>query len=162
MRTTSALPAARSTRPASVTPLGRGRFTVDETTRKPYPGRFFWMALAAMAMSLAALSLVGCASHGPLANAKVAQAERVVDDAQQAGAAGRAPVEFRTAQDKLRVAQTEMAKGKNDRAIRSAEQAVSDGEYARALAANQRATTMADEMGQYIKVLRQELERLPK
>jgi uncharacterized protein YqfA (UPF0365 family) len=120
------------------------------------------MALAAMAMTLAALSLVGCASHGPLANAKVAQAERVVDDAQQAGAAVSAPVEFRTAQDKLRVAQTEMAKGKNDRAIRSAEQAAIDGEYARALAANQRATAMADEMGQYIKVLRQELERLPK
>ena len=135
---------------------------MDESTRKPYPGRFFWMALAAMAMTLAALSLVGCASHEPLANAKVAQAERVVDDAQQAGAAVSAPVEFRTAQDKLRVAQTEMAKGKNDRAIRSAEQAAIDGEYARALAANQRATAMADEMGQYIKVLRQELERLPK
>jgi Domain of unknown function (DUF4398) len=135
---------------------------VDQSTRKPYPGRFFWMALAAMAMSLAALSLVGCASHGPLANAKVAQAERVVDDAQQAGAAVSAPVEFRTAQDKLRVAQTEMAKGKNDLAIRSAEQAAIDGEYARALVANQRATARVDEMGQYIKVLRQELERLPK
>ncbi len=135
---------------------------MDESTRKPYPGHFFWMALAVMAISLAALSLVGCASHGPLANAKVAQAERVVDDAQQAGAAVSAPVEFRTAQEKLRVAQTEMAKGKNDQAIRSAEQAVIDGEYARALAANQRVTTMADEMGQYIKVLRQELERLPK
>ena len=135
---------------------------MDQPTRKPYPGRFFWMALAVMAMSLAALSVVGCASHGPLASAKVAQAERVVDDAQEAGAAVSAPVEFRTAQDKLRVAQTEMAKGKNDRAIRSAEQATIDGEYARALAANQRATTVADEMGQYIKVLRQELERLPK
>lgn len=135
---------------------------MDEPTRKPYPGRVFWMALAAMAMTMAALSVVGCASHGPLANAKVAQAERVVDDAQQAGAAVSAPVEFRAAQDKLRVAQTEMAKGKNDRAIRSAEQAAIDGEYARALAANQRATTMANEMGQYIKVLRQELERLPK
>ena len=120
------------------------------------------MALAAMAMAMAALSVVGCASHGPLANAKVAQAERVVDDALQAGAAVSAPVEFRTAQNKLRAAQTEMAKGQNDRAIRSAEQAAIDGEYARALVANQRATARADEMGQYIKVLRQELERLPK
>jgi len=55
-----------------------------------------------------------------------------------------------------------MAKGNHDRAIRDAEQAALDGEYARALAANQRANTIADEMGQYIKVLRQELERLPK
>jgi uncharacterized protein YqfA (UPF0365 family) len=135
---------------------------VDEPTRQPYPGRLFWFALAALSMAFAALSVVGCASHGPLAGAKVAQAERAVDDAQQAGAAVSAPLELRTAQEKLRAAQTEMAKGKNDRAIRSAEQAAIDGEYARALAANQRANAVADEMGQYIKVLRQELERLPK
>lgn len=113
-------------------------------------------------IALAAVSVVGCAGHGPLASAKIAQAERAVDDAQQAGAGVSAPLELRTAQDKLRAAQTDMARGKNDRAIRSAEQAAIDGEYARALAANQRANTMADEMGQYIKVLRQELERLPK
>jgi len=111
---------------------------------------------------LAAVSAVGCASHSPLASAKVAQAERAVDDAQQAGAGVSAQRELRTAQDKLRAAQTALAKGKNDQAIRFAEQAAVDGEYARALAANQRANTMADEMGQYNKVLRQELERLPK
>jgi len=55
-----------------------------------------------------------------------------------------------------------MTRGKHDQAIRAAEEATVDGEYARAVAANQRASTLADEMGQYIKVLRQELERLPK
>jgi hypothetical protein len=55
-----------------------------------------------------------------------------------------------------------MTKGNHERAIQSAEQAAIDGEYARALAANQRVNTMSDEMNQYIKVLRQELERLPK
>ena len=128
---------------------------MDERTRQPYRGRPFWITLAA-------LSVVGCASHGPLASAKVAQAERALDDAQQAGAAVSAPLEFRTAQDKLKAAQAAMAKGNHDRAIRSAEQAAIDGEYAQALATSQRVNTMADETGQYIKVLRQELERLPK
>jgi hypothetical protein len=130
------------------------RALVNQSTRPRGWTRFVWIGLAAA-------SVVGCASHGPLASAKVAQAERAVDDAQQAGAGVSAPLELRTAQDKLRAAQTALAKGKNDRAIRSAEQAAIDGDYARAVAASQRANAMADEMGQYIKVLRQELERLP-
>lgn len=112
--------------------------------------------------AFAALVVVGCASHGPLATAKVSQAERALEEAQQAGAAASAPLEFRTAQDKLTTAQTLTARGKHDQAIRAAEQATVDGEYARAVAANQRANTVADETGQYIKVLRQELDRLPK
>jgi len=133
---------------------------VNDLTRQPSCGRGVWIALAAF--SLTAFSLVGCASHGPLASAKVSQAERAVDEAQQAGAAVSAPVEMRAAQDKLTTAQTAMAKGKHDTAIRAAEQAAIDGEYARAVTAHQRANAVADEMGRYIKVLRQELDRLPK
>jgi len=118
--------------------------------------------LGAVGALVAALVVVGCASHGPLANAKVSQAEHAVEEAEQAGAAASAPQEFRTAQDRLTTAQTLMARGKHDQAIRAAEQATVDGEYARAVAANQRANTLADEMGQYIKVLRQELDRLPR
>jgi outer membrane PBP1 activator LpoA protein len=128
---------------------------VSDHTRQLALGRVVGVALAA-------LVLVGCASHGPLANAKVSQAERAVEEAQQAGAPASAPLEFRTAQDKLTTAQTLMAKGKHDQAIRAAEQATVDGEYARAVAANQRASTVAEETGQYIKVLRQEIDRLPK
>jgi hypothetical protein len=130
------------------------RVLVKHPTRPRNWTRFVWIGLAAV-------SVVGCAGHGPLASAKVAQAERAVDDAQQAGAGASAQLELRTAQDKLRDAQTALAKGKNDQAIRSAEQAAIDGDYARAVAVNQRANARADEMGQYIKVLRQELERLP-
>lgn len=94
-------------------------------------------------------------------SAKLAEAERAVEEAQQTGAALRAPLEYRTAQDKLEAAQAAMAKGNRERAIRSVEQAAMDAEYARAWAANQRVTTMADEMGQHIKTLRQDLERPP-
>jgi len=128
---------------------------VGDHTRQPHLGRVAGSALAA-------LVAVGCASNGPLANAKVSQAERAVEEAQQAGAPAGAPLEFRTAQDKLTTAQTLMAKGKHDQAIRAAEQATVDGEYARAVAANQRANTVADEMAQYNKLLRQEIDRLPK
>jgi hypothetical protein len=130
------------------------RPTVDTWTRQFHLGIVCCIVLAASAL--------GCASHRPLAIAKVTQAERAVEDAQQAGAAVSAPVEFRTAQEKLKAAQADMAKGRHDHAIRSAEQATIDGEYARAVAANQRVTTMSDEMSQYINVLRQELQRLPK
>src|SRR5437879_11915227 len=47
----------------------------------------------------------------PLASAKVSHAERAVEEAQQVGAATSAPVELRTAQDKLTAAQAAMAKG---------------------------------------------------
>jgi len=128
---------------------------VGDYTRKPHLDRV-------AGATLVALVAVGCASHGPLATAKVSQAERAVEEAQQAGAAASAPLEFRTAQDKLTTAQTLMARGKHDQAVRAAEEATVDGEYARAVAANQRANTVADEMGQYVKLLRQEIERLPK
>lgn len=112
-------------------------------------------------IGLAALSAVGCASHKPLASATITQAERAIDEAQEAGAAISAPAEFKTAQDKLKAAQASMATGKHERAIRSAEQAAIDAEYARVRAVNQRANTRAEEMGQYIRTLREEIERLP-
>jgi len=128
---------------------------VDEPTRHPYLSGLFCIALST-------LTAVGCSSRGPLAGAKVSQAERAVEEAQQAGAAVSAPLELRTAQDKLRAAQTAAAKGKNDEAIRAAEQATIDGEYARAVATSERVNANAGDMSQYIKVLRQEIERLPK
>src|SRR5512138_811293 len=82
------------------------RVAVNEQARRCLRVRLF-------SMGLAALSAVGCASHKPLANATVTQAERAVDEAQEAGAAISAPAEFKTAQDKLTAAQAAMAKGKH-------------------------------------------------
>jgi hypothetical protein len=110
---------------------------------------------------LAALTVTGCASNGPLASTKIGQAERAVDEAQQSGAAISAPVELRTAEDKLKAAQAAMAKQDYDRAIRVAEEAAVDADYARARALNERVKRMADEMRQNIQTLRQELQRLP-
>jgi Domain of unknown function (DUF4398) len=128
--------------------------TVDGEKQRLHRVRLSWLVLVAVAA-------VGCASHKPLMSAKLAEAERAVEEAQQAGAAIGAPLEYKAAQDKLKTAQAAMAKGNRERAIRSAEQAAIDAEYARARTANQRVTTMADQMAQYIKSLRQDLERLP-
>src|SRR5262245_48078831 len=103
----------------------------------------------------------GCAGNSALANAKVAQAERAVDEAQQSGAAVSVPVELRTAEDKLKVARTAAASGDYDKAVTVAEEAAADADYAKARAVNERVKRMADEMKKNIETLRQELDRLP-
>jgi hypothetical protein len=127
---------------------------VNQWMRRRLGGGLAWIVLAA-------LTVTGCASNGPLASTKIGQAERAVDEAQQSGAAISAPVELRTAEDKLKAAQAAMAKQDYDRAIRVAEEAAVDADYARARALNERVKRMADEMRQNIQTLRQELQRLP-
>ena len=117
--------------------------------------------LVALSAVVVALSTIGCSNHSPVVAAKLAQAERAVDEAQQAGAATRAPAEFKSARDKLTSAQKATENGNHDRAIQLAEQAAIDAEYARARAANQRVNAISDEMNQSLKTLRQELERTP-
>ena len=127
---------------------------MNQCMRRRLGGGLAWIVLAA-------LTVTGCASRGPLASTKVGQAERAVDEAQQSGASISAPVELRTAEDKLKAARAAMAQEDYDQAIRVAEQAAVDADYARARAVNERAKRMADEMRQTIQTLRQELERLP-
>ena len=116
---------------------------------------FFWITLTA-------LSVAACASsQGPVARAKLTQAERAFDEAQQASAAINAPTELKAAEDRLKDAKEAVAKKSYERAIRAAEQASVDADYARARAVNERAKRTADEMRQNIQTLRQELERLP-
>ena len=110
---------------------------------------------------IAAPLATGCAGNGPLASTKLAQAERAVDEAQQSGAAVSVPVELRTAEDKLKAARAAIASKDYDVAIRQAEQAAVDADYARARAVNERVKKIADEMRANIQTLRQELDRLP-
>jgi flagellar biosynthesis/type III secretory pathway protein FliH len=112
-------------------------------------------------VAITALLAAGCSSSGPLASTKLAQAERAVDEAQQAGAAISVPVELRTAEDKLKAARAAMANKDYDQAFKVAEQASVDADYARARAVNERVKKMADEMRANIQTLRQELDRLP-
>jgi len=76
-------------------------------------------------------------------------------------AAINAPTELKAAEDGLTDAREAVAKKSYERAIRAAEQASVDADYARARAANYRINQMVDEMRQSIRVLREEIERLP-
>jgi Domain of unknown function (DUF4398) len=128
---------------------------MNQKTRRRLEMGLVWIVLAVPVAT-------GCASSGgPLANTKVASAQRAVDDAQQAGAAVSVPVELRTAEDKLKAAQIAVSKKDYDQAIAAADQAAVDADYARARASNERVKKMADEMRRNIQTLRQELERLP-
>ena len=110
---------------------------------------------------IAAGIVLGCSSAGPLATAKLSQAERAVDEAHNASAGTNAAGELRTAMDRLRDAQAAFASGDYDRAMRLADMASVDADYARARSVNQRVTTSVGEMRQNINILREELDRLP-
>jgi len=127
---------------------------VDERTRRGYRSGVYCIVLVA-------LSATACASHGPLASAKLGQAERAFSEAQQAGAAVNAATELKIAEDRLKDARVAVADKKYDRAILTAEQAAADADYARARASNQRINQIADEMRRSIRALREELERTP-
>jgi hypothetical protein len=88
-----------------------------------------WVSVALIATVITA----GCASAGPLATNKVWQAQRAVDEAENAGAATDAAGELRAATDKLKDAQAALTNRDYDRAIRSADMALTDADYARAL-----------------------------
>jgi hypothetical protein len=115
------------------------------------------------ATALAALMAAGCASgDAAVANSKLSQAERAINEAKQGNAGVSAPVELKTAEDKLTAARAAAGKGEYDEAMRQADQALVDADYARARATNTRMKKLADDMRQNIQVLRQELDRLPR
>jgi Domain of unknown function (DUF4398) len=126
---------------------------VDQRARRGVLTRMIGLALTGLVASACA------SSYAPLASAKISQAERALDEAHQAGAAINAPYELKTADDKVKDAKAAVAKKEYETAIRSAEQALADADYARARAANHRVKTMADEMSQGLGALRRELER---
>lgn len=124
-------------------------------------GRRQWRGVAGAA--LVAVMAAGCASgDAALASAKVSQAERAVNEAKQSNAGVTAPVELKTAEDKLTAARAAAAKGEHNEAMRQADQALADADYARARASNAQVKKIADDMRRNIQTLRQELERLPR
>ena len=58
----------------------------------------------------------------------MSQAERAVNEAKQSNAGVTAPVELKTAEDKLTAARAAAAKGEHNEAIRQADQALADAD----------------------------------
>jgi hypothetical protein len=113
---------------------------------------------------LTALMATGCASSdrdGPLSRVKIGQAERAVEEAKQSNATMNAVTDLKMAEDKLAAARAAIPKMEYKDAIKQAEAALADADYARARSTNERVRKATDEAKKNIQVLRQELERMP-
>jgi D-arabinose 1-dehydrogenase-like Zn-dependent alcohol dehydrogenase len=111
---------------------------------------------------LGVLLAAGCATtNGTLSNEKIWQANKAVGAAKESNASLNAPNELKAAEDKIVEATTALTNKDYERAVRLAEEASVDADYARARATTEKAKKAAEEMRQNNKVLRQELERMP-
>ena len=94
--------------------------------------------------------------------AEIAMAQQAIEQAQSAGATESAPLELKTARDKLQTAQGLVAKDKRKdfpQARRMAEEAVADAQLAQARATAERARKSLDEVNQSIRAMRDETQR---
>jgi hypothetical protein len=113
-------------------------------------------------VGLSALAATGCATtNGTLSSARIGQAERAIDEAKQSNATLNAAPELKVAEDKLAAARAAMAREDYEAAVRQAEAAMADADYARARSGNERMSRVIGDMRKNIEALRQELERLP-
>jgi len=113
-------------------------------------------------MAVAAVMLVaGCAStSAPTEQMAVSRA--AVSNALAAGGNQFAPVQFKSASDKLAAAERAMADKDYELALRLAEQAEVDARLAAEMARSTKAQRAADALQDDIRVLRQEIERQSK
>ena len=118
------------------------------------------MQMAGVAVAAAVL-MAGCANtSAPVEQMAVSRA--AVSNAMSAGGNQYAPVEFRSASEKLEAAERAMAAKDYELALRLAEQAEVDAKLSAEMARSAKAQKAADALQEDIRVLRQEIERLSK
>lgn len=109
----------------------------------------------------AGLFMAGCAStQAPTEQMAVSKA--AVNNAMSAGGNQFAPVQTKSALDKINAAERAMAEKDYELALRLAEQAEVDAKLAAEMARSAKAQKAADAVQEDIRVLRQEIERQSK
>ncbi len=109
------------------------------------------------------LLAAGCATtSGSLSNEKIWQANKAIGAAKESNARQNAPNELKAAEDKIVEATTALTNKDYERAVRLAEEASVDAEYARAKSRTEKTKKAAEEMRQNNQALRQELEAMPR
>lgn len=111
---------------------------------------------------LAVGTMVGCSSMKTPATADVAVSKAAVDSAASAGGAQYAPLEMRSAREKLDKAKKALADKEYELAANLANQAEADAKLAQSKAGSAKATVAADAIDDDIRVLREELNRTRK
>lgn len=107
-------------------------------------------------------SLVGCSSKMPPPTQKIALTEAAINQAEASGAVEYAPVEMRSAREKLAQARTAMNLEENKKALQLAEQAEVDAQLAEAKARTAKSQRAVTELQEGIKTLKMEIERKTK
>jgi hypothetical protein len=116
----------------------------------------------AVCCGITLLLAAGCSSLKTPATADVAVSKAAVADAAGAGGAEFAPVEMKSARDKLTLAKEAMAVKDYKRASDLANEAQADAKLAQAKANSAKAQQAAQALQDDIRVLRQEVDRASK
>jgi outer membrane murein-binding lipoprotein Lpp len=103
--------------------------------------------------------LVGCASKEVAPTVDISKAEMAIKAAMDRDASTNAPLELKTAQDKLQAAEEAMKQEKFEKARRLAEEAEVDAKVAESKSDAVKEQKHAEEMRNSISTLRQEIER---
>ena len=106
----------------------------------------------------ASILMAGCASNQAPVE-QMALSRSAVSNAMSAGGNEYAPIQFKSANDKLDAAEKAMADKKYDLAKQLAEQAEVDAKVAGSMARSAKAQKAADALQEDIRVLRHEIER---
>lgn len=118
-----------------------------------------WMILKASFIVLVIYALAGCADKVPPPTQQVNMATQAIAQAESSGAFELAPVELKSARDKLALAKQSMDKEENDKARRLADEAMIDANLAEARARSAKSQKIVEEMKESIRVLQQEMDR---
>jgi len=109
----------------------------------------------------AAIFMAGCAS-APAPKEQMAVSKAAVGNASSAGGNEYAPLQLKSAMEKMDAAERAMAEKDYDRARQLAEQAQVDAQLAEAAARSAKAQKAADALREDSRVLRQEIDRKSK
>jgi hypothetical protein len=104
-------------------------------------------------------ALVGCADKVPPPTQQVNMATQAIAQAESSGAFELAPVELKSARDKLSQAKLAMDKEENDKARRLADEAMIDANLAESKARSAKSQKVVEEIKESIRILRQEMDR---
>jgi len=110
-------------------------------------------------LAIALMFLSACASSGPsiaVVDQTLTEASTAVSEAEEVGAQEYAPLAFSDARDKMHGAQQAKADGNHAKAVRLAEQAVVDAEYAEIKTLAAKAEEAALELRESVRTLREE------
>ena len=107
-------------------------------------------------------SLVGCSAKIPPPTQRIALSEAAINQAEASGAVQFAPVEMRSARDKLAQARAAMNLNENKKALQLAEQAEVDATLAEAKARTAKSQQAVTELQESIETLKMEIERKAK